>query len=241
MNSDNSGIVRGSRLIGVMVVVVCIALGLASLRTCALVVTVFPVEFSADLVTTEQGNPEPPMVGKVYASKARIRVDTSSDGAGIGQIVNIEKKESWQIFYKTKLARDISAVTAEFDPFYLVPPPDFYSTKPLDPAKPCDTPMTSTTCRLLDIEEISGRKCQKVVKTITPDNGASPDTTTWLIWIDLKLFYPLKVQSGVRTVELKNIQIGPQPDSVFEIPSGFKKTVFSHNDVMGLFAPPVKH
>jgi hypothetical protein len=224
-----------------LVVIIFCASAFLPIRNGALDVSAFPVEFSADLVTTEQGNPEPPMVGKVYVSKARIRVDTSSDGLGIGQLVNFEKKEYWHIFYKIKMARDMSAATTEFDPMFHVPTPSFYGTGPIDPAHPCERPTTSTTCRIIEVENVNGRECQKIVKTQTPDNGASPNTTTWEIWVDLKLFYPLKVQSGVRTVELKNIQIGPQPDSVFEIPAGFRRTVFSDKDINDMAAPPVSH
>jgi hypothetical protein len=197
--------------------------------------SVFPVEFSSDLVTTTIDDARPPMSGRVFVSKARIRVDTNSDGTGIGQIVNLEKKESWWIFYNIKTAEDHSATTAEFDSFPGVPKPSFYSTKPFDPEHACRTVSTVTTCDKLGIETVNGRECQKMV--IKDTYGAIE--TTWLMWVDLALDYPIKVQSNGTIVELKNIKLGRQPDSVFEIPADFKRTVFSIKS--NLVMPPVKH
>lgn len=218
-----------------MAVVSFFSMALAPVRIAAQAGSVFPVEFSADLVTTTNNDATPPMTGKVYVSKARIRVDTNSDGTGIGQIVNLEKKESWWIFYKIKTAEDLSATTVEFDSFPGVPKPSFYSTKPFDPEHNCRTVSTVTTCEKLGMETLNGRESQKMV--IKDTIGATE--TTWLMWVDLTLDYPLKVQSNGTIVELKNIKLGPQPDSVFEIPADFKRTVLSIKS--NLVMPPVKH
>lgn len=205
-------------------------------RIAAKVSFIFPVEFSADIVTTTKDKSTLPTLGKIYVSQGKIRVETNLDGTGVGKIVNFDKKEIWMIFYKVKTAQDWSADTAEFDPTPLIPKPSFYSTRPFDPESTCRMGTLSMPCKVLGTEYINGRDCKKAL--ITDFVGGGP-TTRWTMWVDLKLYYPIKVQSNGTTVELKNIQIGPQPDSVFEIPLNFKRTVFSMP--RNLVAPPVKH
>jgi outer membrane lipoprotein-sorting protein len=51
-------------------------------------------------------------------------------------------------------------------------------------------------------------------------NSAGESST---VWIDPKLGFPLKWQRKNSGGEIRNIQEGPQPDSLFEVPPGLTK------------------
>ena len=44
-----------------------------------------------------------------------------------------------------------------------------------------------------------------------------------LFWLDPKLRFPVKWQGKDGSGEMRNIQEGPQPASLFEVPAGYTK------------------
>jgi hypothetical protein len=43
------------------------------------------------------------------------------------------------------------------------------------------------------------------------------------LWIDRQLRFPVRTVEDDETGELRNIKIGPQPASLFQVPAGYKK------------------
>jgi hypothetical protein len=72
-------------------------------------------------------------------------------------------------------------------------------------------------CERIGDEAIAGRRTTKY-------RGISPSKDQYLIWIDPRIDFVvrLKADDG-STVEVANIQEGPQPAQLFEIPGGYVK------------------
>jgi hypothetical protein len=88
--------------------------------------------------------------------------------------------------------------------------------RPFDPSNPC-AHHPDTTCKKVGSETINGRSCDKWEFT---KSGKVEDTE----WIDQKLHVIIKsVRVDGSSFELKNLKEGPQPESVFAIPSGYQK------------------
>jgi hypothetical protein len=72
------------------------------------------------------------------------------------------------------------------------------------------------TCRKVGSETVNGRNAVKY-------EGTNSSGETEQVWLDPKLRFPLKWQGKNHGGELRNIQEGGQPASLFEIPAGYTK------------------
>jgi hypothetical protein len=71
------------------------------------------------------------------------------------------------------------------------------------------------SCRKVGDESVNGRETVKYESA-----NASGETNQF--WLDPKLRFPIKWQ-GKNSGELRNIQEGSQPSTLFEVPAGFTK------------------
>ncbi len=73
----------------------------------------------------------------------------------------------------------------------------------------------------LGMEKIDGRPTEKMEVTYSQQG----QTTTVFLWMDKGLGLPLKTaaKDGSWSVEYRKVVKGGQPDSLFEVPAGFKK------------------
>jgi len=71
-------------------------------------------------------------------------------------------------------------------------------------------------CKKVGRESVNGRDAVKY--EVTPGQGSAGE-----MWIDVKLHFPVKWRNGTTSGELRNIQEGPQPAELFQIPSGYVK------------------
>lgn len=78
---------------------------------------------------------------------------------------------------------------------------------------------TSTELRLLGKETINGRETEKWEMTATNPQGQTMRSTQWYD-PELKIAIREEMPGGYMR-ELKNISIGAQPDTLFEIPAGY--------------------
>lgn len=79
----------------------------------------------------------------------------------------------------------------------------------------------SMELKLLGIETVDGRKVEKWQMTTTV---AGQQPTATLQWYDPELKLAIRDEApGGFTSELKNIKVGPQPDSLFQVPDGYAK------------------
>ncbi len=78
-----------------------------------------------------------------------------------------------------------------------------------------------TQCREIGTETVSGRsatKWQMQMRTMTMQSG------TGYVWVDSQLNTAVKWDfSDQEAGELDNIQHGPQPASLFDLPAGYRK------------------
>jgi hypothetical protein len=75
---------------------------------------------------------------------------------------------------------------------------------------------TFGSCMKIGNDMVNGRSAIKY-------GGTSPDGKTNYVWVDSKLRYVVKMKSAAGGIALRNIQEGPQPASLFEIPAGYTK------------------
>jgi hypothetical protein len=75
------------------------------------------------------------------------------------------------------------------------------------------------TCKQVGTESINGRKAEKweIVQTI------GGQTVTAHVWLDSKWHFQVKKEALGMTGEMEDIQEGPQPASLFEIPGDYQK------------------
>jgi hypothetical protein len=73
------------------------------------------------------------------------------------------------------------------------------------------------TCKRLSDESVNGREALRY--EATNSNGAMTR-----LWFDSKLRMLVKWEAGKNGGEMRNIQEGPQPSSIFEIPAGYAKS-----------------
>jgi hypothetical protein len=72
------------------------------------------------------------------------------------------------------------------------------------------------SCRKIGNEAVNGRSTIKY-------EGTSADGDVSYVWIDPKLRFPVKWQGKNDGGEMRNIQEGPQPASLFLVPSDYQK------------------
>jgi hypothetical protein len=87
----------------------------------------------------------------------------------------------------------------------------------------------------LGSEAVNGQPAEKYFVNYSPTPGAAVESIYQ--WIG-KEGFPLKTADakGSWTVEYQNIQVGPQPDALFEIPVGYQKFQMPNMDEMAQMA-----
>ena len=171
---------------------------------CFVIVAVFCVlspawamEFSADVVM--KSNKKDMMAGKLFVANNKVR----SEMAGMVNIVLSDKK----IMYM------------------LMPEQKMYMEHPIDAkvqASSASEKMPGEIERQsLGQEMIDGHNANKYRINYEVNNKRE----TVLQWLEASKSIPLKVsaEDGSWTVEYKNLKIGPQAASLFEIPDGYSK------------------
>lgn len=152
-------------------------------------------DFSAYMISnTKEGT----IQGKVFFTKGKMRMDT----AGVSTITRIDKNTVWM----------------------LMPNDNKYMELPLQPNNIVigkDKVTGEIERQLLGKETIDGKITDKY--RIVYELGNSRQTI--LTWVITDLDIPIKTvaEDGSWSVEYKDIMVGTQPASLFEIPSGYQK------------------
>jgi len=90
---------------------------------------------------------------------------------------------------------------------------------PDETGKPC-TAMKATSCTRAGQETVNGRRCNRWL--VSAPNGDKTLKTT--IWLDPTLGAPIRwLNDSGDHYDVTNVKVGPQPDSLFQVPAGFKK------------------
>ena len=151
--------------------------------------------FSADAISQARGER---FEGKIYATKDKVRMEM----AGAVTITRSDKNVMWM----------------------LMPADKIYMEQPFDPMNAMATGADESKAvekKPLGQEAVSGRQADKFLVTYEY-NGAR---TSVYEWDDPALKMPVKVAdvNGDWSFEYRNISTAPISDSVFEIPSGYRK------------------
>lgn len=154
-----------------------------------------PANFSAEM---SMRSPEGTMQGKVYAGEKKNRMEF----AGNIVISRLDKNTA----------------------LMLIPAQKMYMEQPLQAERMPKTAKEipgEVSREALGTETVDGKEAKKF-KVVYSEKGVSQTLFQWLA-DDLPVPLKLEAADGSWTVEYHNIQIGPQPDSLFEAPAGYQK------------------
>ena len=174
-----------------------LALAVALLTIC-FAAGAWAIEFSADVVSTHGGRT---MTSKMFIKDKKVRME------GQGQqgytIMRGDKEVVWMVKPAQNSYMEMKANPAR---------------KPMVDEKV----QGEVNRKLIGSETIDNHPTQKYEVTYTT-RGKSEKMYQWMA-TDIK--FPIKTAAvdGSWTTEYKNIKIGGQPDSLFEVPGGYTKT-----------------
>ena len=171
-------------------------------------------EFSADVVNNERGDKGPT---KVYFGKDKMRFDAKDDSEarGGGAVIFDLSKENWVVLMaKQHMYMEMPSKMMENRGMFA-----FFKSGDVENA--CSDWLKlernkGGTCHKVGSETVNGRNTVKY-------EGTNSSGETSSVWLDSKLRFPVKWQGKNDGGEMRNIQEGPQPASLFEIPAGYTK------------------
>jgi hypothetical protein len=160
--------------------------------------TVFAIEFSADTVMTAG---DVKTTGKIYCRKDKYRIDMKTPEEMI-TVIRMDKRVIWNIMPREKMYMEM-------------------------PFSPESKPMVGEKVegeierKHVGSETIDGHPTKKYLVTYRSGNMREQIYQ----WLATDINFPVKVSAKDSSwvQEFKNIKMGSQPDSLFEIPVGYKK------------------
>ena len=172
-------------------------------------------EFSADGVGTRGSGT--PIVMKLYFGKDKVRFDPveKSSGDQAAGIVNFKTQTVTVLMKQRQMYMELPAQMTEQRLIY-----NFFRAG--DPENACADWQKilhnqGGTCQKVGHDPVNGRDAVKY-------QGTNSKGESGYFWIDSRLRFPVKWQEKGNTGgELRNIQEGAQPASLFEIPAGYTK------------------
>jgi len=168
----------------------------------ALPITAFGAEFSADLVMSGGGDEQ---TGKVFIKGRLQRMELMEDGElSAVSISRPDKGVNWNLMPDEKMYMEMSLTEIGYE--------DMESLE------------SKSKMTVLGNETVNGYKCEKR-RYESNDETEGPV----IVWFSPKLGYPVRIHTlayrgeGDMIMEYRNINTGKVPDSMFEIPGGYKK------------------
>jgi hypothetical protein len=190
---------------------------IAWLATC--VVDAEAAQFSADIVSVNANGEPAAQPGRLYVSDDKVRIETP-DVAGGYFVVDETSNAAFfvrpakEIFMEARQSSLLTQILISVDP---ADPCRKWQAMAVSAGAAAAAHGGQWRCEQIGEEIIDGRK------TIGY-SMASPMKKQGAGWIDLELKILLRTKTeGGASIELKNIQEGPQPASLFEIPASFQK------------------
>jgi hypothetical protein len=172
-------------------------------------------EFSAEIVDTQKGDSAN---AKIYFAKDKMRVEpTQQNPRGGGAfIVNMSTQTSTVIMDQQHMYMELpQQMAAQRNPYAYT----FFRTGDVEAACSdwaAQSRNNGGKCTKIGSDTVNGRSTIKYEAT-----NANGDSS--FFWIDPKLRFPIKWQGKGSSGELRNIQEGSQPASLFEVPAGYTK------------------
>ena len=173
-------------------------------------------DFSAEIVDLQKSGT--PTQAKIYFAKDKIRIDSqnSAPRSGGAVIMNFATQTSTVLMAQQHMYMEMPAQVQGQRMSYASA---FFRTGDVENACGDWQKMAlnqGSTCHKVGSESVNGRSTVKYEAT-----NASGDVSHF--WLDPKLRFPVKWQGKNSDGELRNIQEGAQPASLFEVPAGFTK------------------
>lgn len=169
-------------------------------------------EFSGEVVNTQKGNKTPT---KVFFGKDKMRFESqASDARGGAVVMDFTSHTFLVVMPQQHMYMEMPAEMMDKRGMYA-----FFRTGDVENACVDWLQMEKNkggTCHKVGNDSVNGRSTIKYEGT-----NASGESST--VWIDPKLRFPVKWQSKDSEGELRNIQEGSQPASLFEVPAGYTK------------------
>ncbi|MGO8793641.1 MAG: hypothetical protein ACLQLC_02365 [Candidatus Sulfotelmatobacter sp.] len=171
-------------------------------------------EFSAEMVNLQK----PDHTVKVYFTKDKMRAemqDSGPRGGGVA-IVNFATQNTLVLMPQQHMYMEMPMQAQKQRMSYAN---DFFHTGDVENACSDWQKLAynkSVSCHRVGDETVNGRSTVKYESTNT--NG-----DVGQFWLDTKLRFPVKWQYKDDKWELRNIQEGAQPASLFEVPAGYNK------------------
>ena len=169
-------------------------------------------EFSAEVFDAQK----PDAQAKVYFGKDKIRFESvRKDPRGGGaMIMNLATQSSIVLMDQQHMYMEMPAQMAAQRTTY-----NFFRTA--DAENACSDWLElqqnkGGTCHKVGPETVNGRSTVKY-------EGTNAKGESGTMWVDPKLRFPVKWQGKNGGGELRNIQEGSQPASLFEVPAGYTK------------------
>jgi hypothetical protein len=173
-------------------------------------------EFSAEIVNTQKQDSA--TQAKIYFAKDKMRVESQDHNprGGGAFIMNFTTQTSLVLMdqmhmYMEMPAQSQSPRAMTYSYFFRTGDVENACGDWLGLAR-----NRSGSCHKVGNETVNGRSTVKYEAT-----NASGEASTF--WLDPKLRFPVKWQGKNSSGELRNIQEGSQPSSLFEVPSGYTK------------------
>lgn len=174
-------------------------------------------EFSADVVTTKQSGSSVEL--KLYLAKDKMRIE-SMDKARESQGVGILNFSTQTVIVLMKQQQKYMEMPAAQSPGQRLMY-DFFRTGDVENACADWQKIVRNqggTCHKVGHETVNGRNTVKY-------EGTNSKGDSGYFWIDPQLRFPVKWQDNKDNSggELRNIQEGTQPASLFQVPAGYTK------------------
>lgn len=169
-------------------------------------------EFSADMVNTWGGSKQ---TARVYAGNDRVRIESQLTAEAAPTILDLTSRITRVVVADRKLYME-GAPGTSLQRGYA-----FFRVTNVEDA--CDTWQKlvlrpGESCRKIGHAALKGGDAVEY-------EGKSSEGDVSHVWLDTKLAFPVKWDSKGGGGELRNIQEGPQPSALFEIPADFQKIV----------------
>jgi hypothetical protein len=175
-------------------------------------------EFSADVVHMKSDNAG---FNKVYATKNKVRVEGQGSNPAMGPsaiILDDAQHKYIMIMAERHMYMDapLTIVKAVLAHFWRVDDVNDACPEWKRTAEEAGTLKNWGSCTKVGSDTLNGRSTVKY-------EGVSNKGEKNHIWVDTKLHCVVKLEEGASGTELRNIQEGPQPASLFEVPAGYTK------------------
>lgn len=191
---------------------ICFFLGLMFAASFVLAQT----EFSGEIVDLQK--PDKPTQAKIYFAKDKIRIETQNAGpkGGGAVIMNFATQTSTVLMPQQHMYMEMPAQAQSQRMGYVNA---FFRAGDVENA--CGDWQKigrnqGSSCHKVGSESVNGRSTVKYEAT---NSGGEVSH----FWLDPKLRFPVKWDGKNTSGEMRNIQEGSQPASLFEIPAGFTK------------------